>query len=84
MSKQVTIYTSNTCGQCKMVKKILTMKNTQYNEVNIDEQPESHAVVMQLSGQTRVPVTVIQDDDTGAQSIITGYNPAQLMPALAV
>ncbi len=82
MSKQVTIYTSNTCGQCKMVKKILAMKNTEYNEVNIDEQPESHAVVMQLSGQTRVPVTVIQDDSTGAQSVITGYNPAQLMPAL--
>lgn len=83
MSKKVTIYTSNTCGQCKMVKKILTMKNHDYNEVNIDEQPESHAVVMQLSGQTRVPVTVIQDDTTGSQSVITGYNPSQLMPALA-
>lgn len=83
MSKQVTIYTSNTCGQCKMVKKILAMKNHPYNEVNIDEQPDSHAVVMQLSGQTRVPVTVIQDDSTGSQSVITGYNPGQLMPALA-
>lgn len=82
MSKKVTIYTSNTCGQCKMVKKILTMKNHPYNEVNIDEQPESHAVVMQLSGQARVPVTVIQDDATGSQSVITGYNPGQLMPAL--
>ena len=83
MSKKVTVYTSNTCGQCKMVKKILVMKNHQYDEVNIDEQPESHAVVMQLSGQSRVPVTVIQDDATGAQSVITGYNPGQLMPALA-
>ena len=83
MSKQVTIYTSNTCVQCKMVKKILTMKNAQYQEVSIDEQPESHAVIMQLSGQTRVPVTVIQDNATGSQGVITGYNPAQLMPALA-
>lgn len=82
MSKQVTIYTSNTCGQCKMVKKILAMKGHTYNEVNIDEQPESHAIVMQLSGQTRVPVTVVQDD-SGLQSVITGYNPGQLMPALA-
>lgn len=83
MSKKVTIYTSNTCGQCKMVKKILTMKNHPYDEVNIDEQPSSHATVMQLSGQTRVPVTVVQDDTTGFQSVITGYNPGQLMPALA-
>lgn len=83
MSKNVTIYTSNTCGQCKMVKKILSLKNATYKEVNIDEQPESHAVIVQLSGQTRVPVTVIQDDTTGLQSVITGYNPGQLMPALA-
>lgn len=83
MSKKVTVYTSNTCGQCKMVKKILNLKNHPYDEVNIDEQPASHAVVMQLSGQTRVPVTVIQDDDAGTQSVITGYNPGQLMPALA-
>ena len=83
MSKKVTIYTSNTCGQCKMVKKILSIKNAQYNEVNIDEQPESHALIMQLSGQTRVPVTVVTDETTGMQSVITGYNPSQLMPALA-
>lgn len=83
MSKKVTVYTSNTCGQCKMVKKILAMKNHQYDEVNIDEQPDSHATIMQLSGQTRVPVVVVQDDSTGLQSVITGYNPAQLMPALA-
>ena len=83
MSKKVTIYTSNTCGQCKMVKKILSIKNAQYSEVNIDEQPESHALIMQLSGQTRVPVTVVTDEATGMQSVITGYNPSQLMPALA-
>lgn len=82
MSKKVTIYTSNTCGQCKMVKKILTMKNTQYDEVNIDESPDRHQEVLQLSGQQRVPVTVIKDENTGAQNVITGYNPGQLMPAL--
>lgn len=82
MAKKVIIYTSNTCGQCKMVKKIVTMKGHQFDEINIDEQPASHATIMQLSGQARVPVTVIQDDTTGSQSVITGYNPGQLMPAL--
>ncbi len=83
MSKKVVIYTSNTCAQCKMVKKILSMKNQQYDEVNIDETPDRHQEILQLSGQQRVPVTVVQDDATGMQSVITGYNPAQLMPALA-
>lgn len=81
MAKKVIVYTSNTCAQCKMVKKILAMKGHQYDEVNIDESPERHAELMQLSGQRLVPVTVIQDD-AGSQSIITGYNPSQLMPAL--
>jgi glutaredoxin 3 len=82
MAKKVIIYTSNTCGQCKMVKKILTMKGHSYDEVNIDESPNRHQEILQLSGQQRVPVTVVQDDITGSQSVITGYNPSQLMPAL--
>ncbi len=82
MAKKVIVYTSNTCGQCKMVKKILTMKGHTYDEVNTDEKPSRHQEVLELSGQQRVPVTVIQDDTTGMQSVITGYNPGQLMPAL--
>lgn len=82
MAKKVTIYTSNTCGQCKMVKKILSMKGHNYDEVNIDESPDRHQEVVTLSGQQRVPVTVVEDDTTGTQSVITGYNPGQLMPAL--
>lgn len=82
MSKKITIYTSNTCGQCKMVKKVLTMKGASYDEVNIDESPERHAEIMQLSGQVRVPVTVVQDDTTLAQQVIVGYNVGQLIPAL--
>ena len=83
MSKKVTIYTSNTCGQCKMVKKVLSMKGASYDEVNIDEAPERHAEIMQLSGQVRVPVTVVHDDTTDDQQVIVGYNVGQLMPALA-
>lgn len=83
MSKKVIIYTSNTCGQCKMVKKILAMKGHSYDEVNIDESPARHQEVMQLSGQVRVPVTVVQDEVSNDQTVIVGYNVGQLMPALA-
>ncbi len=82
MAKKVIVYTSNTCGQCKMVKKILTMKGHTYDEVNIDVMPSRHQEILELTGQQRVPVTVVQDDATGTQSVITGYNPGQLMPAL--
>jgi glutaredoxin len=65
-----------------MVKKILTMKGHQYSEVNIDESPERHAEIMQISGQVRVPVTVVQDEASDNKTVIVGYNVGQLMPAL--
>ena len=83
MAKTITIYTSNTCGQCKMVKQVLKMKGHNYREVNIDTEPHRHAEIMQLTGQQLVPVTVIEDDQTGLQKVITGYNLSQLMPAIA-
>lgn len=83
MAKTITIYTSNTCGQCKMVKQILKMKGHNYSEVNIDEEPHRHAEILNLTGQHRVPVTVVKDDTTGLQNVITGYNLSQLMPAIA-
>ena len=58
------------------------MKGHQYDEVNIDESPERHQEIMQLSGQIRVPVTVVKDDISSDQTVIVGYNVGQLMPAL--
>lgn len=82
MSKNITIYTSNTCSQCKMVKQVLTMKGFSYDELNIDDDPAHQTKVLQLTGQHRVPVTVVQDDESGFKRVVTGYNLSQLMPAL--
>lgn len=82
MAKSITIYTSNTCGQCKMVKQVLSMKGHTYSELNIDEDPTHQEKILQMTGQHRVPVTVVTDEISGAQRVITGYNLAQLMPAI--
>lgn len=39
MSK-ITMYTTTTCASCQMVKKWLTMKNQEWEEVHLDEHPE--------------------------------------------
>ena len=82
MPKKVTIFTSNTCGYCQMVKKYLGAKNIGYEEVNIDEHPERQAEAMALSGAMTVPVTVVTKDDD-SQEVIVGYNLAKLAPAVA-
>lgn len=64
-----------------MVKKYLQMKGASYNEVNIETEPARQKEMMELSGQQRVPVTVIESDN-GARDISVGYNLASLSAAL--
>lgn len=81
MAKTVTVYTTNTCAYCVMVKKWLASKGQQYQEVNLDERPELRQEVIGLSGRMEVPVTVISDE-TGGRDITVGWNPGKLAAAL--
>ncbi len=82
MVKNITIFTTNTCAYCAMVKKYLDTKQHKYDIVNLDEQPERQAEALAISGALTVPITVVtKHDDT--QNVVIGYNLAQLAPALA-
>lgn len=81
MAKNITVYTSNSCAYCGMVKQYLKMKGADYSEVNIEEQPDRQAEMINMSGQARVPVTVVTKDD-GSQDITVGYNLSKLSSAL--
>lgn len=82
MTKTVTIFTTNTCGYCNMVKKFLSAKGVSYQEVNLDNEPERQQEAMQLSGALTVPVTVVTKTDE-SKEVIVGYNLAKLAPAIA-
>ncbi len=82
MVKNITIFTTNTCAYCAMVKKYLDTKQQKYDIVNLDEQPERQAEALALSGALTVPITVVtKQDDT--KDVVIGYNLARLAPALA-
>lgn len=53
----ITLYTSPTCGTCKMIKMKLGMKNIPYNETH-DIQP------LIKRGIQRLPVMVLEDGTT--------------------
>lgn len=82
MSKKITIYTTNTCAYCVMVKKFLKIKGHEYDEVNLDDFPERRQEALEISGAMTVPVTVIENGD-GMKDVTIGYNPSQLASALA-
>ena len=82
MPKNITIFTTNTCAYCGMVKKWLGAKGYQFEEVNLDEHPDRQAEALALSGALTVPVTVVtKQDDT--KEVVVGYNLAKLAPAVA-
>jgi len=82
MPKNITIFTTNTCAYCSMVKRWLGAKGFTYDEVNLDEHPERQQEAMQVSGQMAVPVTVITKQDD-SQEVVVGFNLAQLAPAVS-
>jgi glutaredoxin 3 len=81
MTKNITIFTTNTCAYCGMVKKFLDAKGHEYEVVNLDENPERQEEALRVSGALTVPVTVVTKHDD-SQEVIVGFNLAKLAPAL--
>lgn len=68
----VTVYTTNSCAFCPMVKKFLTIKNIPYQEVDVTNDPATRSLLLQKTGMQQVPVTMNGDN------FVVGYNPARL------
>lgn len=84
MGKKITIYTTNTCAYCAVVKRYLISKKQSFEVVNLDEQPELRQKVIDMSGHSTVPVTVIENELAGSEPIISvGWKPGELAAALA-
>lgn len=82
MSKHITVYTTNNCAYCVMVKKYLAAKGHEYDEVNVELNPDRRAEVIELSGAKTVPVTVITDSN-GQKQVAVGPNYGLIASALA-
>ena len=75
------VYSTTTCAYCQMVKKFFTLKETEYQEINLDNAPEERDRIRALSGMTSVPV-VTKTENGEEKLICVGWNPALLMQAL--
>jgi glutaredoxin 3 len=82
MVKNITIFTTNTCAYCVMVKRWLQAKGFNYEEVNLDTNPERQKEAYELTGALTVPVTVVTKQDD-SREVVIGYNLAKLAPAVA-
>lgn len=68
----ITVFTTNACAYCKMVKQYLTLKGKDYSVVNLDENPEKRQELFEKTGAMTVPITQIDDQ------FIIGWNRQRL------
>lgn len=75
------VYTTATCAYCQMVKKMLTMKNQEYKEIDVTDNQELRQHAFEMSGMTSVPV-VTKTVDNVEKLVCVGWNPKLLMEAM--
>lgn len=73
----ITVFTTSTCAYCKMVKQYLTLKGKEFQEVDLNDNPEIHQQLIEKTGAMTVPQTQIGD------RIVVGWNRSALAEALA-
>ena len=71
MTNKITLFSKNNCMKCKMTKKLLDKEGADYQEINIDEQPDMVDYVKSL-GFTSAPVIKAGDIS------FSGFQPSKL------
>lgn len=81
--QSVELYTTPTCGFCHAAKRLLTSKGVSYSEVNLAQQPERRAEMMERSaGGRTVPQIFIGTTHVGGCDDLYALEQAGKLDAL--
>ena len=73
---KVIVYSTNWCPWCTRVKDFLKEKNIEFEDVNVENDPNRTKEMLEKSGQMGVPVIDIDG------KIIVGFNEPEIRKAL--
>jgi glutaredoxin-like YruB-family protein len=76
--KPVHIYTTETCGYCKMAKDYFQKNNVAYEEYDVGRDLAKRQEMLDKSGQMGVPVITVGDD------LVVGFNKPKLAELLGL
>lgn len=82
MAKPVAIYTTPTCGFCKLTKEFFKKNNVAYTEYDVSVDSAKAQEMVEKSGQMGVPVTVVGEGDKA--ELIVGFDEMKLRQALGL
>ena len=74
---EITVYSSNMCGACEMVKEFLRLRGKEFFERNVSVDMQGREELLEL-GFDATPVTVIGD------SVVEGFDVDKIDAALAL
>lgn len=74
--KKVTIYTTQTCGFCKMAKQYFNQNNVEYQEKDVTTNAALQTEMIERSGQMSVPVILVDDQ------VVVGFDKPRLQELL--
>lgn len=81
--KNITIYSTATCGFCKMLRSYLDSKDIKYDLKMADEDQKIAQELYEKSGQLGVPFTIITDEE-GKEEAILGFDRQRVDAALGL
>lgn len=76
--KPVSIYTTETCGYCKMAKEFFQKNNVAFQEFDVGHDLAKRQEMIEKSGQMGVPVITVGDD------MVVGFNKPRLEQLLSI
>ncbi len=79
----IVIYSTETCGFCKMLKKYLDEKGIAYTEKLADSDESIAQELFEKSKGYAVPFTVVTDDK-GEEKTVLGFDVAKINAAVGI
>ena len=73
---QITVYTTEPCGYCRVAKALLAKRDVPYEEINLAKDPEGRAELVRLTGMMTFPQVVIDDESIGGYQELVAFDKA--------
>ena len=83
MQGTVTMYSTTWCGYCRRLKSQMDREGISYNEINIEQDPQSAAFVEKVNEGNQTVPTVLVVSPSGSETVMTNPSLAQVKQAMA-
>jgi len=80
---QVTVYTTEPCGYCRVAKALLNKRGVAYEEINLAKDPEGRAELVRRTGMMTFPQVVIDGEPIGGYQELVAYDKSGALAELA-